>query len=385
MLTYISNRMKIYSGSGIYLFALLLFSSCISPNVEVPDDPMEYLSLPPGFKAEIYADNIPNARAMALSPNGILYVGSRSAGNVYAVIDDNGNNRADRIITIADDLLMPVGVAWKDGDLYASAVSTILRFDDIDNRLDDVPEPVIITEDYPTNRAHGWKYIAFGPDGNLYVPVGAPCNICNREEEIYSTITRISPDGSNREIVAHGVRNTVGFDWHPETGELWFTDNGRDWMGDDLPPDELNRLETDGQHFGYPFVHGNNIIDPEYGEAGKATGLEFIPPVQELGPHVAALGMLFYTGDMFPEEYKNQILIAEHGSWNRSSKIGYRVSLVRLNGNEAVSYEPFADGWLQQPGEQVLGRPVDIIQMPDGSILVSDDHLNKIYRISYES
>lgn len=377
--------MKINSGSGIYLIALLLFSSCISPNVEVPDDPMEYLSLPPGFKAEIYVDNIPNARAMALSPTGILYVGSRSAGNVYAVIDDNGNNRADRIITIADDLLMPVGVAWKDGDLYVSAVSTILRFDDIDNRLEDVPAPVIISEDYPTNRAHGWKYIAFGPDGNLYVPVGAPCNICNREEDIYSTITRISPDGSNRKIVAHGVRNSVGFDWHPETGELWFTDNGRDWMGDDLPPDELNRLETDGQHFGYPFVHGNNIIDPEYGEAGKATGLQFTPPVQELGPHVAALGMLFYTGDMFPEEYKNQILIAEHGSWNRSSKIGYRVSLVRLNGNEAVSYESFADGWLQQPGEQVLGRPVDIIQMPDGSILVSDDHLNKIYRITYES
>lgn len=377
--------MKINSGSGIYLIALLLFSSCISPNVEVPDDPMEYLSLPPGFKAEIYVDNIPNARAMALSPTGILYVGSRSAGNVYAVIDDNGNNRADRIITIADDLLMPVGVAWKDGDLYVSAVSTILRFDDIDNRLEDVPAPVIISEDYPTNRAHGWKYIAFGPDGNLYVPVGAPCNICNREEDIYSTITRISPDGSNRKIVAHGVRNSVGFDWHPETGELWFTDNGRDWMGDDLPPDELNRLETDGQHFGYPFVHGNNIIDPEYGEAGKATGLQFTPPVQELGPHVAALGMLFYTGDMFPEEYRNQILIAEHGSWNRSSKIGYRVSLVRLNGNEAVSYESFADGWLQQPGEQVLGRPVDIIQMPDGSILVSDDHLNKIYRITYES
>jgi len=369
----------------LFLFTLFLLSSCIAPNIEVPDDPMEYLSLPPGFKAEIYADKILNARAMALSPNGILYVGSRSAGNVYAVIDDNGDNRADRIITIADNLLMPVGVAWNDGDLYVSAVSKILRFDDIDNHLDAVPEPVIITGDYPTNRAHGWKYIAFGPDGYLYVPVGAPCNICNRDEEIYSTITRIKPDGSDREIVAHGVRNTVGFDWHPETGELWFTDNGRDWMGDDLPPDELNRLETVGQHFGYPFVHGNNIIDPEYGVAGEATGLDFTPPVQELGPHVAALGMLFYTGDMFPEEYKNQILIAEHGSWNRSSKIGYRVSLVRLDGNNATSYEPFADGWLQQPSEQVLGRPVDIIQMPDGSILVSDDHLNKIYRITYDS
>jgi glucose/arabinose dehydrogenase len=364
---------------------MILMSSCISPNVEVPDDPMEYLTLPPGFKAEIYADNILNARAMAFSPNEVLYVGSRSAGNVYAVIDDNGDNRADRIITIADDLLMPVGVAWKDGDLYVSTVSSILRFDDIDNRLDELPEPVIITDDYPANRAHGWKYIAFGPDGNLYVPVGAPCNICNEDEDIFASITRISPDGSNREIVAHGVRNTVGFDWHPETGELWFTDNGRDWMGDDLPPDELNRLETDGQHFGYPFVHGNNIIDPEYGETGQASGLEFSLPVQELGPHVAALGMLFYTGDMFPEEYRNQILIAEHGSWNRSEKSGYRITMVRLDGNNAVSYEPFAEGWLQQPGEQVLGRPVDIIQMPDGSILVSDDHLNKIYRITYES
>lgn len=367
----------------ILLISGALLAGCFSVDPDIPEDPNEYIQLPDGFQIEVYADHVENPRGLALSPNGILYAGSRSAGNVYALVDINGNFVVDRKIKIASGLLMPVGVAWKDGDLYVSAVDKILRFRDIDNRLDDLPEPEIITDQYPSDKAHGWKYIAFGPDGKLYVPVGAPCNICNPEEEIYSTITRINTDGTGLEIVAHGVRNSVGFDWHPETGELWFTDNGRDLMGDDIPPCELNRLSYTGEHFGFPYLHGSDIRDPEFGDAGIAKDLEMTPPVQELDPHVAPLGMLFYTGNMFPGEYKNQVFIAEHGSWNRSEKIGYRLTMVTLNeSHEAESYIPFAEGWLR-PDESVYGRPVDIIQYFDGSLLVSDDYQNKIYRISY--
>jgi glucose/arabinose dehydrogenase len=211
------------------------------------------------------------------------------------------------------------------------------------------------------------------------VPVGAPCNICERSDPIYASITRINPDGTGREVFAHGVRNTVGFDWHPRTGELWFTDNGRDWMGDDLPADELNHAPRKGMHFGFPYVHQGDVPDPEYGQ-GK-TPTEFTPPVRRLGPHVAALGMRFYTGKMFPEEYRGHVFIAEHGSWNRSSPLGYRITMVRLSGSQAVSYEPFAEGWLQ--GRQAWGRPVDVLVMPDGALLVSDDKAGVIYRIAY--
>ncbi|HMB97712.1 MAG TPA: sorbosone dehydrogenase family protein [Balneolaceae bacterium] len=372
--------------AGILLLSLCFLLSCTSGagSGSVTPEPgqVDYLSYPEGFTVELFAENVPNVRAMSVSPNGVIYAGSRGAGNVYAILDLNNDFRADSLITIASDLNMPVGVDWKDGDLYVSAVDRILRIEDIDNNLQNPPDPVVVTDQYPTETHHGWKYIAFGPDDKLYVPVGAPCNICEREEEIFSTITRINPDGSEMEIVAQGVRNSVGFDWHPETGELWFTENGRDMMGDNIPPDELNRLEEPGQHFGYPYLHGNDIWDPEFGEKGKELDINFTTPVQNLGPHVAALGMLFYKGEMFPDEYRNQILIAEHGSWNRSEKIGYRVTLVRLEGGEAVSYEPFVDGWLQED-ETVLGRPVDLVQLRDGSLLVSDDHRNKIYRISY--
>ena len=376
------------SSAGILLLSLFLFLSCNygpqSGSVTPENVQVDYLSSPDGFTVELFAENIPNVRAMAMSPTGVIYAGSRGAGSVYAILDLNSDFRADSVLTIASDLNMPVGVAWKDGDLYVSAVDRILRFDEIDKNLENPPDPVIITDRYPSETHHGWKYIAFGPDDKLYVPVGAPCNICEREEEVFSTITRINPDGSEMEIVAHGVRNSVGFGWHPETGTLWFTENGRDMMGDSRPPDELNRLDSIGQHFGYPYLHGDDIWDPEFGETGKELGTDFTTPEQNLGPHVAALGMIFYTGDMFPDKYQNQILIAEHGSWNRSEKIGYRVSLVRLEGNKAVSYEPFIEGWLQED-ETVLGRPVDLIQMPDGSLLVSDDHRNKIYRISYNN
>jgi glucose/arabinose dehydrogenase len=277
---------------------------------------------------------------------------------------------------------MPNGVDLKDGNLYVAEVSRIIKFDDIENTFRNNPTYSIVRDDFPTDRSHGWKFIKFGPDGKLYVPIGAPCNIClkENEDERYASITRMNADGSKFEVFATGIRNTVGFDWHPTTKELWFTDNGRDMLGDNIPPDELNCAPTIALHFGYPFLHGKNIRDPEFGE--QADTSQFTKPMQELGPHVAALGMEFYTGDMFPPEYKNQIFIAEHGSWNRSQKIGYRISLVRLNGNDAVGYETFADGWLN--GDNVSGRPVDIELMSDGSMLVSDDYADIIYRISYE-
>ncbi|HUP20179.1 MAG TPA: PQQ-dependent sugar dehydrogenase [Gemmatimonadota bacterium] len=344
------------------------------------DLPLERIRLPEGFRIAVFADGLEGARSLARSPAGVIYLGTRRAGNVYAVVDDDGDGDADRTWTIARGLEMPNGVAWRDGALYVAENHRVIRFDGIDDRLDDPPAPVVVRDDFPTERSHGWRYIEFGPDGWLYVPVGAPCNICLSEDPIFASITRMRPDGSDRELYAHGVRNTVGFDWHPETGELWFTDNGRDRMGDDVPPDELNRAPRPGLHFGYPFCHGGDIPDPEFGDRRSCD--EFVDPARRLGPHVAALGMLFYTGGMFPDEFANQILIPEHGSWNRSEKIGYRVTLVRLDGaGNAASYEPFAEGWLQ--GEEDWGRPVDLLELPDGSLLLSDDANGVIYRISY--
>jgi glucose/arabinose dehydrogenase len=352
--------------------------------------PLNEIRLPPGFAIEVWVDSVPNARQMALSPNGTVYVGSRSEGKVYAVTQDR------KVHTIASGLTMPSGLAFRDGSLYVAAVSRVLRYDGIDGRLQNPPKPVVVSDDFPTEKHHGWKFIAFGPDGWLYVPVGAPCNICNREKDrpIFATITRMKPDGSGREIFASGVRNTVGFDWHPETKELWFTENGRDMMGNDRPPDELNHAPKKGLHFGFPYCHGKDIPDPEF--KGRPCN-ELTPPARELDPHVAAIGMRFYTGSMFPAEYRNRILFAEHGSWNRDTPIGYRVMMVRLEREslspgtgergdginyKAVSYEPFAQGWLRKDGK-AWGRPADVLVMPDGALLVSDDEAGVIYRITY--
>lgn len=340
------------------------------------------LTFPEGFSVEVFADNVPGARSMALSPDGIVFVGTRSENKVYAVTYDDTDFRADTVYTIVDGWQSPNGVAYRNGSLYVAEISRILRFDNIAGSLANPPEPVLVTDSYPTEGHHGWKYIAFGPDGKLYVPVGVPCNICEPEKELHGTITRINPDGTGREIIAYGVRNSVGFDWHPETGDLWFTDNGRDWLGDNLPPCELNHLAEAGAHFGFPYLHGSDTWDPEFGAQGQSMNIDFQAPAQELGPHVAPLGMHFYTGDMFPGEYRNQVFIAEHGSWNRSEKIGYRITLVRLQNGEAVSYEPFIEGWLRE-NESVWGRPVDIAQLPDGSLLISDDYGGKIYRLYY--
>jgi len=316
---------------------------------------------------------------MAFGAKGTLFVGTRGEGKVYALVDRNGDQRADEVITIARGLNMPNGVAFRDGALFVAEVSRVLRFDNIEERLKNPPRPVVVNESLPTKSHHGWKFIRFGPDGRLYVPVGAPCNVCEEKDPRFATIMRMDRDGRNLEIFARGVRNTVGFDWHPLTRELWFTDNGRDWLGNDRPPDELNRAQRPGLHFGFPYWHGRDIPDPEYGKGRRKE--EFIPPAMELGPHVASLGMRFYTGTMFPAEYRNQIFIAEHGSWNRSEPIGYRLTLVRLEGNRAVSYEVFAEGW--QSDGKAWGRPVDLQLMPDGSLLVSDDKAGAIYRISY--
>ncbi len=342
--------------------------------------PVGDIRLPPGFSIQVYASDVPNARQMALSPNGTLYVGSRGAGKVHAVVDRDRDGRADQVYLIDKGLKMPSGVAWRDGALYVGDVSRVLRYDGIEERLQNPPEPVVISDGFPKDRHHGWKFIAFGPDGLLYVPVGAPCNVCDEKDPIYASIARMKPDGSGKEVFARGIRNTVGFDWHPETRELWFTDNGRDMLGNDLPPDELNVAPRAGMHFGFPYCHGNGVVDPEFGGRPCNT---FTPPARELGPHVAAIGMRFYSGSMFPAEYRNRIFIAEHGSWNRDEPIGYRITMVRLEGGKAVSYEPFAEGWLNKEGK-VWGRPADVLVMPDGALLVSDDEAGAIYRISYK-
>ncbi len=343
----------------------------------------DHIKLPPGFSIELWA-RVDNARQMALgqmdASGGTVFVGSMRAGKVHAVRFD-GALRATEVTVIASGLQLPVGVAYKDGSLYVSAVSRILRFDDIERRLKQPPAPAVVTERLPTDAHHGWKFIAFGPDGKLYVPVGAPCNVCERDEQRYANILRMNADGSKLETFARGVRNTVGFDWHAQTKEMWFTDNGRDMMGDDVPPDELNHAPRAGMHFGFPYCHGGDVPDPELGARRNCS--DFTPPAQKLGPHVAALGMRFYTGNMFPQAYRNQVFIAEHGSWNRSTKIGYRITLVRLQDGRAVSYEPFATGWLQ--GDTVSGRPVDVLVLPDGSLLVADDYSGSIYRITYKA
>lgn len=342
--------------------------------------PLSTIKLPPGFSISVYAE-VDNARSMTLSPSGTLYVGNRSGDKVYAVRDTDGDFKADKRWVIASGLNMPNGVAFKDGDLYVAEVSRILKFKDIENHLSNPGTPEVVYDKYPTETHHGWKYIAFGPDGKLYVPVGAPCNICEPEKPIYATITRMNADGTDMEIYASGIRNTVGFTWHPETKNLWFTDNGRDMMGDDVPPCELNSAPQAGMNFGYPYCHGGTIKDPEFGN--KKPCSDFTAPVQNLNAHVAPLGVKFYTGNMFPAEYKNQIFIAEHGSWNRTLKSGHLVSMVKIENGKSVGYETFAEGWLNHDTQEAWGRPVDILVMPDGSMLVSDDKGGMIFRIAY--
>lgn len=360
------------SAGVLLLLSVLLSQSCANADVSLGD-----IKLPAGFVIEEYAD-VPNARSLAIGDNGTIFVSNRRGSSVYAVLpNDDGDVE---VLELVSGLAMPNGVAFHDGDLYVAEIERVLRFKDIESRLNEAPDADVLDIKLPSKRHHGSRYIGFGPDDKLYISIGAPCNICDRAEDGFAQIIRMNPDGSERETYASGIRNSVGFTWHRETADLWFTDNGRDMMGDDIPPDELNRAPEQGLHFGYPYCHGGEILDPEFGD-GKSCD-NYTAPAQKLGAHVAALGVKFYDGTMFPPEYQGQIFLAEHGSWNRSEKIGYRISLVRLQNGLPVSYEVFAEGWLQ--GQKVSGRPVDLLVLNDGSMLVSDDHAGKIYRIRYE-
>jgi glucose/arabinose dehydrogenase len=367
-------------GTAGFGFLLLVFFVLSAHGFSSAQElPLEKLRHPPGFSITTFATDLPDARSLARGDRGTIFVASRRLGKVRAVIDADGDFKADTVLTLMEDKFMPNGVAVHDGNLYVAEVDKIWRFDNVEESLFSAPQPVLVFDDLPHDSHHGWKYIAFGPDGYLYVPIGAPCNICNNTNRPYATICRIKPDGTDFGIFARGVRNTVGFDWNPSSGVLWFTDNGRDWLGDNSPPDELNRAPDAGSHFGYPFCHGGTILDPEYGSGYDCK--DYVAPAKNLGPHVAALGMHFYRGKMFPDEYRHVIFIAEHGSWNRSTPIGYRITSVEVKDSAAVSYDVFIDGWLENGSK--WGRPVDILELPDGSLLVSDDYAGAIYRISY--
>lgn len=370
----------------ISIIMLSLFSlSCNGQGNKNNYIQLETIKLPQGFSISVWAEDVPDARSLAMNGDGsIIFVGNRQGKNVYALKDSNGDGKADKKYTLAQGLRMPNGVAFKDGDLYVAEVSRILRFKNIEKTLDN-PSFEVVYDQFPDKAHHGWKYIAFGPDGLLYVPVGAPCNICD-PEEIFASITRIDVKSSTirPEIFAKGVRNTVGFAWHPETKDLWFTDNGRDMMGDDIPDCELNHAPSKGMHFGYPYWHAGDVKDPEFGTKGKEKSA-YTAPAAKLGPHTAPLGIKFYTGNQFPAKFKNNIFIAKHGSWNRSKKIGYQLTNVVLDANQkVVNEEVFAEGWLNDATQDVWGRPVDVLQLPDGSLLVSDDMANCIYKITYK-
>jgi len=336
---------------------------------------LDKVKLPPGFKATVWADGINNARSMTFGSKGTVFLGSRIAGNVYAVIDQ-GSSRQVKVI--AKGLTQPSGVVFKDGALYVATIPTLLKYENIEANLDNPPAPKVIYE-FPKDAHHNWRFLAWGPDGKLYFNMGAPCNIC-LPPQTHANISRINPDGTGFEYFARGVRNSVGFDFHPVTKELYFTNHGRDWLGDDVPNDTLHHAPKPGLHFGYPYCHQGDLLDPDFG-AGQSCS-EFAPPLLKLGPHVAAMGIRFYTGNMFPAEYKNRAFIALKGSWNRATKSGYKIMTVELKPGAPPKYEVFADGCNE--GDKILCRPTYIEWMAAGSMLVSDDYNGAIYRIAYQ-
>jgi glucose/arabinose dehydrogenase len=366
----------------ILVFAYFLIKPCFAFALQNShQDIIKQLHIPSGFSLSVFADNLPNARSLALGDNGTVFVGTGTKGAVYAVQDSNGDGVADRRFVIANGLYMPNGVAYKDNSLYVAEVNRIIRFDHITQLLATPPKPIIVYDQFPSEQHHGWKYLRFGPDNKLYTSVGAPCNVCEPEKNIHSSLVRLNADGSGFEILAKGIRSSVGLDWQPETQALFFTDNGRDYLGDDLPPDELNQWTTTGEHFGFPYCHGGYIADPEFAADKKCS--QFTAPVWKFKAHMAPLGLRFYQGNQFPAEFKNQLFVAEHGSWNRSGPQGYRVALIRFNQGKPVSEQVFIDGWLTKEGK-VLGRPVDILELPGGSLLISDDSRGVIYNIDYK-
>lgn len=352
-----------------FFFCTLIISMWLLPAVAAKL-PLEQLKLPAGFKISVYAE-VPNARSLAQAPDGRIFVGTRAGDQVYVV--ENGKTSV-----FADRLDFPNGVAVRDGKLYVAEVSRVLEFD-ISKKGKQKPLRAL-PQTFPKDTHHGWKFIRFGPDGMLYVPVGANCNICDLGAD-YGRIYRIDVKGTSKTVVAEGVRNTVGFDWSPVDKSLWFTDNGRDWLGDDTPPDELNHLTKEGEHFGFPYCHGKSILDPEFGKGKNCKSYK--APEAELRAHVAALGMRFYTGSMFPADYHGAIILAEHGSWNRSQPQGYRLTLAKIKDGQVVAVEPFVEGWLRKDGS-VWGRPVDVEVLKDGAMLVSDDKAGVVYKIIYQ-
>jgi glucose/arabinose dehydrogenase len=346
--------------------------------VATPADKLPKLKAPAGFKVEVYQPGLLDARAIRRGDKGTIFVSSLFvAGKVYAIVEKGGKRE---VKTILSGLELPSGIEFNKGSLYVATPKKVMRYDKIEDNLDNPPQPVDVYTGLPGDVPHGWKYLRFGPDGKLYVPVGAPCNICEPDAEKYAQIFRINADGSGREIVARGVRNSVGFDFHPATKQLWFTDNQRDWLSEDMPIDELNVVKNPGKdHFGYPYCHSGIMTDPELGW-GKSCA-DYVKPAATLGPHAAPLGMKFYTGSSFPAKYRGAILIARHGPWNRTKKYA-DVAVAYLDGQSRVTdVEPFITGWVKD--NEYLGRPVDIHQLADGSILVSDDHNGAVYRVSY--
>jgi glucose/arabinose dehydrogenase len=347
-----------------------------TPRAEL-DKILATIKLPPGFKIAVWADGVPQARQMAWGDKGTLFVGTFDKGTVHSVSGPDGQKVVKPFIT---GLRMPTGVAFQDGALYVVDIDKLYRYDNPEANLEKAPEGKVVYDDFPPYVPHGWKYLVPDGKGWFYIPVGVPCNICLPPAST-GHYRRVDPKTGAAEIVALGVRNSVGGAVDPRSGQLWFTDNGRDWISDDLPNDEVNRVSKIGEHFGYPYCHQGDLADPKYGNDRKCS--EFTPPVYKQGPHIAGLGMKFYTGDMFPAEYKNGIFIAQHGSWNRAKKLGYRVLFLSVDPDGKNPKEQvFAGTWLDD--QKILGRPADVLQAPDGSLLVADDQTGAIYRISYQ-
>ena len=358
----------------VLIIVSFLATNCVAQEVD-----LESLRLPDGFSISVYAE-IENPRQLALGSDNTVYVGSLR-GRVWAITNPDGNMQGNAVIAIAEGLNTPNGVAYHNGDLYIGEIGRVSKITNVDEKLNTPQSTETVNDSLPNRRHHGFKFLQVGPDGKIYLPVGAPCNVCE-EDEIFAKILNMNLDGTDLQIVASGIRNTVGFDFHPISGELWFTDNGRDMMGDDIPACEINRISSAGQHFGFPYIHQGDLPDPNFGRGRSAN--EFVPPALKLGAHVAPLGLAFYRGEQFPSNYGNTVFWAEHGSWNRSEKQGYRVMMGQVSSdNTSISfYSPFVDGWLE--GQSHWGRPVDILSMPDGSVLISDDMANVIYRVSYD-
>lgn len=383
-------RAKLNSGSKFLSIAKNLAFSIGLAGLFVSAHADPRLTAPPGFSITKLPFSVPKARQLALTENGTLIVGSRKSGNVYAI--PNALTAANpKVITLFSDLNEPSGLALENGDLYIAAVSKVLRVNDIENHLKANPEFDVVTDTLPKKAHHGWKYIKFDEDGMLYVPVGAPCNICLSKDKRFATMLRMDPTTGATEIIAEGLRNVVGFAWHPESKDLWVSNNGRDILGDDIPADELNVIpakNTKTLHFGYPFVHSNNaseapgiIKDPKFGDHADAAKYDFKPAAVRIQAHSAPIGMTFYTGAQFPAQYKNALFVAERGSWNRSSKVGYQLTVMTMDAAGKPVYEPFIYGWLE--GEEAWGRPNDVLQTKEGHLLVSDDTAGAVYLVRY--